>query len=247
MTSLEVARRFRVDADVRRTFGWGLKAGTVMTFTAAVGMLEAFEDRLLVYPILSLGYLMLLWIVPVAGYRATLAPVREGVDDVPKGRRNLIGGVAVGLMGGVILAVFAMIVDSFDLREVFVAFSPRLVELLTAGGGVPRGLVATVVLPALLGFAGGLMHLFSPVTRRRVILAAEWVVVVAILEQVVAPGPATDPSGGGSRRYLHAPRPGMVGGSGCGCGRRQPFGPNRTKAREDQTPTVLGRPKTAYP
>jgi len=186
VTSLEVARRFGVEVDVRRMFGWGLKAGTVMTFTAAVGMLEAFEDRLLVYPVLSLGYLMLLWIVPVAGYRATLAPVREGVDDVPRGRWNLIGGVAVGLMGGVVLGVFAMIVDSFDLRRVFVAFSPRLVELLTAGGGVPRGLVVTVVLPALLGLAGGLMHLFSPVTRRRVILAAEWVVVVAILEQVVA-------------------------------------------------------------
>ena len=41
-----------------------------------------------------------------------------------------------------------------------------------------------MLVPAALGLGGGLMHLPSPSGRRRVILAVEWVVVVALLEQV---------------------------------------------------------------
>ena len=153
--------------DARRVLRWGSMAGAVMVFTAAVGMLESFEDRLVVYPVLSLGYLMLLWFVPVAGYQATRTPVLDGVEELPGGHRNLVGGTATGLLGGAILALFAVLVDSLDLREVFVAFSPRLAELLTGGRGVPEGLVATLALPAMLGLSGGLMHLLSLPARRR--------------------------------------------------------------------------------
>lgn len=170
--------------DLRRMLRWGLVAGVVMTFTAAVGMLEAFEDRLLIHPVLSLGYLMLLWFVPIAGYQATNAPVLEGMKEAPTGLHNVFAGAVSGLLGGVILAVFALLVDSFDLRDVFVPFSIKLVELLTYGEGVPGGLPITVLVPAALGLLGGVMRLVSVSVRRRLILGAEWVVVVALLEQI---------------------------------------------------------------
>ena len=66
----------------------------------------------------------------------------------------------------------------------FVPFSPKLVGLLTYGLGGPEGLPYTVLVPAALGLLGGLMHLPPASVRRRVILAVEWVVVVALLEQV---------------------------------------------------------------
>ncbi len=170
--------------DVRRMFRWGLIAGGVMTFTSAVGMLEAFEDRLLIYPVLSLGYLLLLWFVPLAGYQSTNVAVLEGLEAPPKGLHNVVAGALSGLLGGLVLAVFAVIIDTFDLRDVFVPFSVKLAGLLTYGTGVPDGLPYTVLVPAALGLVGGLMHLPSPSGRRRVILAVEWVVVVALLEQV---------------------------------------------------------------
>lgn len=172
--------------DRRRVFRWGLIAGIAMTFTAAVGMLEAFEDRLLIHPVLSLGYLMLLWFVPVAGYQATNTVALEGLEETPKGPGNVLAGGVCGLMGGGILAGFTVLVDTFDLRDVFVPFSSKLVELLTYGRGVPGGLLATVLIPGTLGLVGGLMHIMSPSLRRRLILAAEWVVVVALLEQIFA-------------------------------------------------------------
>ena len=174
------------EIDVRRTLRWGLMAGTVMLFTAAVGMLEAFEGRVLVYPVLSLGYLMLLWFAPVAGYQATNAPVLEGMEKPVGGLHNVVAGAGTGVIGGVMLAAFTVLVDAFDLRDVFVPFSTKLVDLLTYGRGVPGGLLITVLVPVALGSVGGLMHLVSPSMRRRVILAVEWVMVVALLEQVIS-------------------------------------------------------------
>ncbi len=172
------------DQDTRRLLRWGLVAGVVMTFTAAVGMLEAFDDRLLIRPILSLGYLILLWFAPVAGFQATNTPVLEGLTRPPSGTRNVAAGAICGLLGGTVLAAFTVLVDTFDLRGVFLPFSTRLVELLTYGLGVPAGLLFTALVPAGLGLVGGTLHLASASLRRRLILASEWVVVVALLEQI---------------------------------------------------------------
>ena len=140
--------------DMRRMLRWGMIAGGVTTFTAAVGMLEAFEDRLLIYPVLSLGYLLLLWFVPVAGYQSTNVAVLEGMEAPRKGLHNVMAGAVSGLVGGVVLALFAIVINAFDLRDVFVPFSPKLVSLLTYGLGVPEGLPYTVLAPAALGLVG---------------------------------------------------------------------------------------------
>ncbi|MDE0374638.1 MAG: leucine/isoleucine/valine transporter permease subunit [bacterium] len=170
--------------DLRRTLRWGSLAGAVMVFTCAVGLFEAFEDRLLVYPFLSLGHVLLLWFLPLAGYQATNEPVLEGMEAPSKGLHNVMAGLAAGLAGGVLMGVFTVVVDAFDVRDVFVRLSVRLVDLLTHGWGVPGGLVLIVGVPALLGMAGGMLHLVSASVRRRMILALEWALVVALLEQV---------------------------------------------------------------
>ncbi|MCY4621259.1 MAG: branched-chain amino acid ABC transporter permease [bacterium] len=170
--------------NLRRVFRWGAWAGAVMVFTSSVGMVESFDRRLVIYPVLSLGYLMLLWIVPLAGYQATNVAVREGMEEPPRGMVDVALGAVAGLTGGAMLAVFAVVVNTFDLRDVFVSLSPRLVVLLTGGGGVPGGLPLTVLAPAALGAAGGSMHLLAPVLRRRFVLTVEWVLIVAILEGV---------------------------------------------------------------
>ena len=170
--------------DLRRSLRWGLIAGAVMVFTCAVGLFEAFEDRLLVYPFLSLGHVLLLWFLPLAGYQATNEPVLEGMEAPSKGLRNVAAGLVAGLAGGILMGVFTAVVDAFDVRDVFVRLSVRLVDLLTHGWGVPGGLVVIVAVPALLGMAGGMLHLVSASVRRRLILALEWALVVALLEQV---------------------------------------------------------------
>jgi len=170
--------------DRRRSLRWGSIAGAVMVFTCAVGLFEAFEDRLLVHPFLSLGHVLLLWFLPLAGYQATNEPVLEGMEAPSKGLHNVMAGLVAGLAGGIVMGVFTVVVDALDVRDVFVRLSVRLVDLLTHGWGVPGGLVLIVAVPALLGMAGGMLHLVSASARRRLILALEWALVVALLEQV---------------------------------------------------------------
>ena len=170
--------------DLRRPLRWGSIAGAVMVFTCAVGLFEAFEDRLLVYPFLSLGHVLLLWFLPLAGYQATNEPVLEGMEAPSKGLHNVMAGLVAGLAGGIVMGVFTVVVDALDVRDVFVRLSVRLVDLLTHGWGVPGGLVLIVAVPALLGMAGGMLHLVSASARRRLILALEWALLVALLEQV---------------------------------------------------------------
>ena len=170
--------------DLRTVLRWGLTAGIVMVFVASVGMFETFESRLLVYPGPTLGHLILLWIALFAGYRAAGIPGLEDVESPTKDRHTLVAGGGCGLVGGGILAVFTMLIGSFNVRDVFVALSPKLAQLLTYGWGVPTGLMMTVAVPAMLGLVGGLMHLIPPYARRRLILALEWTVIVALLESV---------------------------------------------------------------
>lgn len=170
--------------DLRRSLRWGSIAGAVMVFTCAVGLFEAFEDRLLVYPFLSLGHVLLLWFLPLAGYQATNEPVLEGMEAPSKGLHNVMAGLVAGLAGGIVMGMFTVVVDALDVRDVFVRLSVRLVDLLTHGWGVPGGLVLIVAVPALLGMAGGMLHLVSASARRRLILALEWALLVALLEQV---------------------------------------------------------------
>ena len=67
----------------------------------------------------------------------------------------------------------------------FVSISPQLVRLLTFEGTLPGGLLVTVLIPTFLGAAGGSFHLLKDSLSRRLVLALEWVLVVAILEGVV--------------------------------------------------------------
>ena len=169
----------------RQTVRWGLIGGLLMVFAAAVGMVQLFDEaRIVIHPVLSLGYLSLFWFVPLAGYLATKVKVLEGMDAPPVGLRNVAAGALAGLVGWILPAVFTLLINAFNLRDVFVKLSPKLVLLLTFGRGLGTGLVLLGAATVLLGAAGGAAHLLPRHWRRAVILAVEWVLIIAILETV---------------------------------------------------------------
>ena len=70
--------------DVRRLLRMGGLTGLAMTFIAANGMLETFNNRLLIRPILSMGYLLFLAIPFVIGF---LIGRRVEVEGVGRARQ----------------------------------------------------------------------------------------------------------------------------------------------------------------
>ena len=170
---------------LRGTLRWGLTCGVVMAFAAAVGMVQVFDEaRLVIHPVLSMGYLSLFWFVPIAGYLATKVKVLEGMAAPETGPRNVALGALSGLIGWGMLAAFTLFINAFNLRDIFVKLSPKLVILLTFGRGLLVGLALMALAAVLLGAAGGALHVLSPAWRRAVILAVEWVFVIALLESV---------------------------------------------------------------
>jgi len=164
---------------------WGLVAGATAVFLSAIGLVETFDARKVADPFLSLGYVFLISVAALAGYLISKRQVLEGMAPPQPGRHNVMAGAFLGMVGGVVLAVFLLAVGSFDVREILINVSPNLIDLLSLGMGTGGGAAALVVLGAAVGALGGALHLIGPRTRSGIVTGIVWVVVVGLIELVI--------------------------------------------------------------
>lgn len=174
------------DVEPRPVVKWGLIAGVTGAFVSIIGMVESFSDRLIIDPVLNLGYLALVWIPLVFGYQATYRKRLEGMPPPPRGVHNLAGGAAAGLLSGGVVSVLILLIDNVELRDIFRNVSPELMDLLTFDKGVGFGIFAMLAGGAALGLAGGALHLLAPEVRRAVSGGIAWTIIISLLELVVA-------------------------------------------------------------
>lgn len=182
-----------VGFDRRAGVRWGLIAALVVVFTAAIGMVETFDKSRMIISIsptkgISMGFLALLWSIPVISFKATVVLELEGVEAPPKGMGNVLTGGVVGLLAGIGTGAFTWLVHTYDLRDAFVKLSPVLVRILTFNrvefDALFSGVLIMTVLMVVLGLAGGAMHLISAKLRKQIVAAWVWIVVVALFETV---------------------------------------------------------------
>ena len=175
--------------DMRKVLRAGLLAGLVMIFTSAIGMVEAFDERQVVFGVLSLGFLALFWYIPRAAYQVSNEEVLEGMEEHSASFQNLMAGAAVGLIAGVSISLFVLLVNAMDLRGVFIKLSPKLIAILTFSDNVGEpslgsGILILTAVSVLLGAIGGGLHLVSDRRRRQIVTAVGAVVAVTLLEDV---------------------------------------------------------------
>ena len=181
----------RGDFDWRKIVRIGLLVGLVMVFTSAIGMVEEFDSRQLIEGVLSLGFLALFWFVPRAGYKVGDEEVLEGMEAHDKSYRQVVAGLGVGVLGGAVLSVLVLIVNSVNLRDVFIRLGPELVATLTfsesaADPNLGLGILLLILISGLLGAIGGALHLVSDKLRSQIVTAVLAVIVAALLEDVFA-------------------------------------------------------------
>ena len=170
---------------------WGrvLRLGGVgalaQAFIALSGMPVGLDERTIVEPILSLGYLALGWLPLVLGYRAGHEPVLEGMAAPAPGGREVVAGALTGAAAGAGISVLAALLANFDLRDPLVNWSPQLAEICGFGRGAWFGAAIWLVIGAAAGAAGGALHLLGGRVRRAVIAAAAAVVAAAVLETIL--------------------------------------------------------------
>ncbi len=157
----------------------------VQVFIALSGMPVGLDNRTIVEPILSLGYLALAWLPLILGHRVGHEPVLEGVQSPAKGGREVLAGTLTGALTGAGVSVLAVLLANFDLRDPLVNWSPQLAEICGFGQGAWFGVVAWPVIGAAVGAAAGALHLLASPVRRAVIAAAAAVVGAAVLETIL--------------------------------------------------------------
>lgn len=172
--------------DLRRVLRVGGLAGLVMVFVSANGMLQAFNGRLIISPILSLGYALLFAIPVVGGWMFTRRKQIEGIETAPRTGADVAAGLIAGLIAGGILALFAFIVDAFPgLRPIFPKLSPVLVQLLTLDQGLGTGAVLVVVGAGVAGLMGAGFGILPDRIRKALLIGIETLVILAVFQAVI--------------------------------------------------------------
>jgi len=164
----------------------GAIAAGAQVFTALAGMPVGLDRRMIVAPLLSLGYLSLLWLPVVVGHQLGRQVERESVPRHAAGAHELIGGAVVGAVSCAGLSVLVVLLDNFDLRDPLVNWSPQMAELLNFGRGAAFGAAAWLGIGVGLGAAGGGLRLLPGRVFRAVVTMAATVTAAAVLELLVS-------------------------------------------------------------
>ncbi len=191
-----------------RILRFGGVGALVQAFIALSGMPVGLDGRTIVEPILSLGYLSLVWLPLILGYRVGHQPVLEGMAATAKGGREVAAGALTGAAAGAGISLLVALLANFDLRDPLVNWSPQLAEVCGFGRGAWFGAAIWLVIGAAVGAAGGALHLLGGPVRRAVIAAAASVAAAAVLETIL-----TDLLGGlgleAATDWFYAPRGGV--------------------------------------
>jgi branched-chain amino acid transport system permease protein len=166
----------------------GLIGGLTAVVVVAIGMVETFEIRTLIDPFLTLG-LTTLYLMPFAfGYLAgSPPPEREGFEKPKAGTRNVEAGLIAGVLTGVVLAGFLGLAEAVNLRDIFLAISPTLLEILAFGQSLGAGMLLIVAVSTATGVAGASVHLIPDRVRRPIMYTVMWVLLVGLLQSVIEP------------------------------------------------------------
>ncbi|MCY4279553.1 MAG: branched-chain amino acid ABC transporter permease, partial [Acidimicrobiaceae bacterium] len=171
--------------DWRRLLRMGAVGATAQMFLALSNMPLRLDDRLLIKPILSFGYLSLLFVPFVVGNRVGHQIKREGIPTHAAGAHEVIGGAVAGAVAGAGVSLMALLLANFDLREPLVNWSPQLADLLAFGNSTGFAVFIWLLLGGLSGAAGGAMRLLRPRIRRVAVTMILTVGLISVMETLV--------------------------------------------------------------
>jgi branched-chain amino acid transport system permease protein len=155
----------------------GLIFGAIALHLAMVGLLPMLNKRWIIVDTLSLGDAALLAIGIGAGAFA--------VRRQPRRPATLLGAMLAGAVAALPLAALTEVMLCINLRWMFIALSPDLLDMLTFGIGSAAGLAPLVIAGAILGAVGCLLA-WSPMRLRH---ALAWgctaIVVAGVFQELI--------------------------------------------------------------
>ena len=167
--------------DWKRIFKWGSICAAALLFVSLVGMPIKLDPKSIINPLLSLGYVSLLWLPLIFGYVASSRVVLEGVETTKPGLPDLLTGVLTGTIGGAGLTLLMLGIENFDIRDPLINWSPQLLEVLAFGARDLNSAV-WIGIGGALGLVGAGLHLIPDSLRRGASYGFFTVLALAIFE-----------------------------------------------------------------
>jgi branched-chain amino acid transport system permease protein len=174
------ARRKRMTpSPVQRAAMTGVILGIVAIYLAAVGILVMIHGRAIIVDILTMGQAALIAIGLAAG---VLVAKRE--RDLAVGEM-IPHGLIAGAVAGGMLALLVLAMTMFELRSIFIALSPALLELLTLDLDLEFAVPILVAGGAALGALGALLYVAPPVVRKPFLAGCIAVTVAGVFQELI--------------------------------------------------------------
>lgn len=172
--------------DLRRAVRLGAICAVTMGLVAATGIVGTFQDRLVIDPFLPLGTLFLYLVTGAFAWAAAKPPeTLEGFAEPVPGPRNLAAGAITGAIGGAGLAIFLVLISTFDMRGVFIELSPQLVDIVSFGFSLAAAVPLIVAVATVVGLAGAGVTLLPVRWRHSIVPGLMWVLIFALFTDIV--------------------------------------------------------------
>jgi branched-chain amino acid transport system permease protein len=172
-------------SNLHRAVRLGLIGGLAMSFVGAIGMVDKFDDRLLIDPFLTLGMLVLFGIPVAIGVLVARGEPNPLVEPERDPAAGAVSGLLAGAIAGIVTALYTFLIDGVSVQQHFPNMSPQMVDALTFGLGVPTGLLALAGGAAIAGALGGAAFGLADTIRHGLARAVGWVLGFALLESLI--------------------------------------------------------------
>jgi branched-chain amino acid transport system permease protein len=183
MTTEAAPRRIRrkraEPTPLRHALITGFSLGVVGVYLAAVGILLMIHGRAIIVEVLTMGQAALLAIGIAAG--VAIARRERGLPTGPVVLHSALAGGAAGAMMGLLVLVMA----AFDLRDIFIALSPALLEMLTFDLPIWIAVPILVAGGAALGALGALLAMAPAEVRKPMLVGCVALIVCGVFQELI--------------------------------------------------------------
>jgi branched-chain amino acid transport system permease protein len=166
----------------RKQIRFALIGALSSAFIALAGMPVGLDGRSIIQPVLSMGFLSLLWVPFALATIAGSEVVLEGMTARTRDSKDLLAGGIVGLGSAGGLVLLMVLIQNFNLRDPLVNWSPQLLNLLSFNRSLAVGGLLWVLLGLILGVFGGAMHVLPKKLCSRIRTVVLSVFAVSVLE-----------------------------------------------------------------
>ena len=169
----------------------GFLGGAIVLYLTAIGVVEAFSSRNLLSTWISLGQVFL-----VVGSIAAGFLVARSLKEQPNPTK-VWAALVSGAITSIPLILLSLIIeffvvrptgfeDIFKLRDMFVNFSPTLLEIITFGQGLVVGNLLRVIASALLGALGAIYIILPSRWSRAILSGVGWTLGLGLFSENVS-------------------------------------------------------------